>query len=176
VIDVRLFRRGGVPAEALAALGVQRSDHVIASARTRDGRWVVATAEDLIVGPLPAAASNGDVRRWPWERIGAAAWRDDALEVSASVQYQSPQRLVLRFDEPGRLPEAVRDRVTASIVVNEHVRIDGRRGVRIVGRRRAGQDELVWTLAFDRGLDADDPWIRGRAEEELARLRETTGM
>jgi hypothetical protein len=111
----------------------------------------------------------------PWERIGAASWRDDALEVSVSFPRRTPERLLLRFEEPGRLPEAVRDRVTASIVVNEHVRIDGRLGVRVVGRRRAGQDALVWTLAFDRGLDPDDPWVRGRAEEELARLREMTG-
>jgi hypothetical protein len=174
VIGVRLFRRGGVPPEALAVLGVQRSDHVIASARTTDGRWVVATSASLIVGSLDDGDSS-PARRLPWERIGAASWRDDALELSVSFPQHSPERMVLRFDEPQRLPEAVRDRVTSSIVVNEHVRIDGRLGVRIVGRRRPAQEALIWTLAFDRGLDPDDPWIRGRAEEELERLREMTG-
>jgi hypothetical protein len=173
VIAVRLFRRRGIPADALAALGMQRSDHAIAAARTTDGRWVVATGENLVVGPAPETSDN--VRRLPWEGIGAAAWRDDLLEVSVSFPRRPPERIALRFDEPGRLPEAVRDRVTASIVVNEHVRIDGRLGVRIVGRRRAGEDPLIWTLAFDRGLDVNDPWVRGRAEEELARLREMTG-
>jgi hypothetical protein len=172
VSDVRLFRRGGVPDEALAALGVERSDHVIASARTTDGRWVVATNSNLIVGP---ASTTGEVRRLPWERIGAAAWRDDTLEVSVSFPQRPRERILLRFEEPERLPEAVRDRVTASIVVNEHVAIDGRLGVRIVGRRRPGDDALAWTLTFDRGLDANDPWVRGRAEEELQRVREMTG-
>jgi hypothetical protein len=171
---VRLFRRHGIPADALAALGVRRDDHVIAAARTTDDRWVVATAENLIVGPSQVD-SAADVQRLPWERIGAAAWSDDVLEVSVSFPGRPRQRLALRFDEPGQLPEAVRDRVTASIVVNEHVRIDGRLGVRIVGRRRPRQDGLVWTMSFDRGLDPDDPWIRGRAEEELERLREMTG-
>lgn len=174
MIRVRLFRRSGVSSEALSALGVQRRDHVIASARTTDGRWVVATADTLIVGP-PADSDSDSARRLPWERIGAASWRDDALEVSVSFPQRQPERMVLRFDEPERLPEAVRDRVTSSIVVNEHVRIDGRLGVRIVGRRRPAQQALIWTLAFDRGLDPDDPWIRGRAEEELERLREMTG-
>jgi hypothetical protein len=172
VIGVRLFRGGGIPSDALTALGLQRGDHVIASARTTDGRWVVATASDLVVG----TNSNDDgVQRLPWERIGAASWRDDVLDVSVSYPRRRPERIVLRFAEPRRLPEAVRDRVTASIVVNEHVRIDGRLGVRIVGRRRPQEDGLVWTMAFDRGLDPDDPWVRGRAEEELQRLREMTG-
>ncbi len=171
MIDVQLFRRGGLPSGALTALGLRRRDHVIASARTTDGRWVAATVEGLIVGGV----DDGEPRRFPWERIGAASWRDDALDVSVSFPRLPPERIVLRFDKPGKLPEAVRDRVTSSIVVNEHVRIDGQLGVRIVGRRRPREDALVWTMAFDRGLDADDPWIRGRAEEELERLREMTG-
>jgi hypothetical protein len=173
VIGVRLFRRGGAPTDVLAELGVERGNHVIASARTTDGRWVVATTNDLIVGR--ASELGDEVRRLPWDRIGSAGWREDTLEVSVSFPRRPSQRIVLRFNEPGRLPEAVRDRVTSSIVINEHVRIDGRLGVRIVGRRRAGEEGLVWTLSFDRGLDANDPWVRGRAEEELQRVREMTG-
>ncbi len=85
----------------------------------------------------------------------------------------------LARDEPGRVPEAVRERVMSSIVVSERV-ILGDGGDRDAGHAsRVGgslpSTELHWTVTFDRGLDPSDPSLRAAADRELARMREWYG-
>jgi hypothetical protein len=83
--------------------------------------------------------------RLPWHDVLGATWDAEAealrLEVADGPRRE---RRVLVLDEPGLLPETVRERVQASIVLTRHVPLVGRRGVRIVARRAAGDDELVW--------------------------------
>jgi hypothetical protein len=81
------------------------------------------------------------------------------------------------LEEPGRVPEAVRERVTASIVVSERVDLglgedagDGP-AARITGRRPPQGGELRWVVTFDHGADPDDPALRAAADRELARIR-----
>ena len=48
-------------------------------------------------------------------------------------------------------------------------------GVRVVGRRRPGQDLLDWQLVYDAGTDLDDPLVRVQADELLLTARRTVG-
>ena len=65
--------------------------------------------------------------------------------------------------EPGRLLELVRERITASVVLQRHVPIAGKRGVRVIARRRAaGSRELSWLFEYDEGIDPDRPVRRPR--------------
>lgn len=143
----------------------------MAHARTPSGAPVVVTPEALY---LPQR--SGEVRRIAWDDVVSAVWESPVLEVleaGATV----PARVLL--EEPGRVPEAVRERVTSSIVVSERVLLatspEGDAGARISGRRLPASTELHWTVTFDLGLDPADPVLRAAADRELARMREWYG-
>jgi hypothetical protein len=89
------------------------------------------------------------------------------------------ERPVHRFtiEEPGRLLELVRERVTASVVLQRHVAITGGRGLRVIARRAPRGDQPVqWLYEYDRGIDPDDPDVRRIAEEALATARDDVGQ
>ena len=101
-----------------------------------------------------------------------AAWDEEGL----SVLTTSSERHRVELREPRLLPETVRERVNATIVVNKHVDLPGRGGVRLVARRPPGGEVLGWTLVFDDGLDPDDPGVRAQAEQALEGVRRSMGV
>lgn len=142
---------------------------MLAQARTPAGATVALTLQALY---LPQR--TGEVRRLPWAEVEHAAWDDPVLEVQVAGT-AAPVRILL--DPPGSVPEAVRERVTACIVVTEHVELatasGASAGARIIGRRPPdGQTDLRWTVIFDAGLDPADAQLRAAADRELARLRQ----
>lgn len=167
----RIFWRAGPPRAVVAALRLGKGERVIAWAQAADGGHVVATDRALVATGEPEL-------RLDWHEIAEATWREGVLRVvegrAAPGQRRPPTHSWL-LPQPGLLPDAVRDRVTSSIVVNQHVRLVGRSGVRILGRRAHGADELVWTLRFDPDLDPADPQVRALADAELADLRARLG-
>jgi hypothetical protein len=157
---VPLFRRGPAKAD-LAALAVPSDARVLAWSRTAQGDLLAATRFGLhLPGPVTV----------PWHEVIKATWKDGELRVQAADG-------VRRFElaEPGRLPEVVRERVTASIVISEKHQLPGGGGVRIVARRRAGGGPLLWAAHFDAGLDPDDPGLRAQADELIDAARERLG-
>ncbi|MEU8269812.1 hypothetical protein AB0B89_21965 [Sphaerisporangium sp. NPDC049002] len=150
-----------LPAEAGVTL--EAGERVLVHARTPDGSYVVATDRALrLPGESPL----------PWYRIDRALWDEEGLRVVATDGTE--RRMTL--PDPGRLPEAVRERVTSSILANRHVRLGDRGGVRLVARRVPGQDAAEWELIFDQGLDSTDPGLRAAAEQALEELRRNLGI
>lgn len=165
---MRLFRHGGLPPEARGGLRLEPGERAITYGVTQDGAYVVATDRAL---HLPTGPRVG------WERVEHAAWQGGWLHVRETAELgEQAREHHVRLAEPRALPEAVRERVQASIVVNQYARLDAERGVRIVGRRRPGDDVVVWTLVFDAGLDPRDPGLRAHAEQVLEDVRRQTGM
>ena len=83
---------------------------------------------------------------------------------------------VLTVEEPGRLLELLRERVTASVVLQRHVPLEGRRGVRVIARRAPRGDQPVeWLYEYDEGIDPDDPAVRFEAERALEAARDELG-
>ncbi len=161
---MRWTRRPALPPEARDALPLQSRERVLASARLADGTWVAATRRALL---LPG-------RRIEWVTIAHAEWsdEDDALLVDQLGGPDGlPQRHRLVLDEPGRLPEVLRERVTSSIVASRHIPVVGRAGVRIVARRVPGQDDLVWQVVVDRELDPGDERVQAAGETGISALR-----
>ncbi len=142
---------------------LEAGERVLVHARTADGGYVVATDRAL---RLPAGAPL------PWYRIDRAVWDEEGLLV---VGTDGTQRRV-DLPDPGRLPEAVRERVTSSILASRHVRLGDRGGVRLVARRVPGQDAAEWEFVFDAGLDPADPGLRAAAEQALEELRRNLGV
>jgi len=132
-----------------------------------DGALVVATDRSLV---LPEA--GGATRAVRWESVAQASWQDDRLEVIESGGVGRGRRTtVLSVLRPGALPEALRERVTATIVVSEHVDLVGERGARITARRSPGGSDLTWVVTFDAGLDPRDPALREAADAAVVRLK-----
>ncbi|GAA3813864.1 hypothetical protein GCM10022226_38290 [Sphaerisporangium flaviroseum] len=148
---------------AEAGVTLEPGERVLVHARTPDGGYVMATERALrLPGEEPL----------PWHRIDRALWDDEGLRVVATDGTE--WRMAL--PDPGRLPEAVRERVTSSILANQYVRLGDLGGVRLVARRVPGQDAAEWDLVFDRGLDSADPGVRAAAEQALEELRRNLGV
>lgn len=140
------------------------AEAVLAQGRLTTGEEVQATRLDLLV---PSRAL-----RLPWDRVTAATWNDPTLHVIASGTTYD-----FDLEDPGLLPEVIRERVQASILVTEHVDLRGDAGARFSARRAPfGDTEIRWTVTFDAGLDPLDPELRALAERVLERLRQTYGV
>jgi hypothetical protein len=166
---VRLSRRLELPPDARDALPLHRRERVLTAARLIDGTWVAATQRALL---LPG-------RRVEWSTITHAEWSDDGATLTVDefgTAGGDPGTCRLVLDEPGRLPEVVRERVTASIVASRHAAVRGRAGVRVVARRAPGSDEVVWQVVVDRELDPADPGVQAASEAAIADLRRELGL
>ncbi|NJP90044.1 hypothetical protein HCN51_11385 [Nonomuraea sp. FMUSA5-5] len=155
-----IFRR--LPADVRKSLDTERGERVLTFAQSADGH-VVATN---------LALHLSDGTRVPYEEIDKASWDEEGVRVLTTAGARHFERI----SEPRMLPETVRERVNSTIVVNKHVSLPGRGGVRLVARRRPGGDVLGWTLVFDDGLDPSDPGVRAQAEQALEGVRRSMGV
>jgi len=140
--------------------------------------WTETTAGEVLAGTREALYLPGV--RLAWEDVEAADWdRDTGLFRVAEVGRWGEARREHRYaiDEPRRLPELVRERVTASVLLVRHVPIDGRRGLRVIARRAPGGDRGVrWVYEYDAGIAPDDPTVRLAAEAALEAARDEVGL
>jgi hypothetical protein len=146
---------------------VPAGERLLAWGSCDDGAFVVATDRSLVL-PEP----GGGTRAVRWESVAQASWQDERLEVVETGGGGRGRRTtVLEVLEPGALPETLRERVTSTIVVSEHVDLVGEQGARITARRSPGGADLTWVVTFDAGLDARDPVLREAADAAVARLK-----
>lgn len=161
--------RTSVPGAVKAKLTIERGERILASDRDASDRWWVGTNLALHV---PDETGH---RRLPWERIDAVRWdRDDeVLRITETAPFGEPTpTTTARLEPSSRLLRLVRERVMASIVVNRHVPLYGKEGVRVLARRRPGTDDpLLWSMAFDASVDPADPAVLADAEAALDHIR-----
>jgi uncharacterized protein RhaS with RHS repeats len=138
--------------------------------------WTTAT-DGTVIGGTRDALYLPD--RLPWEQVEVADWdRDTATFRVREVGTWGKPRTehIFTVDEPGRLLQLVRERVTASVVLQRHVPVRGSRGVRVIARRAPGRhEELSWVYEFDEGVDPEDPEVRRIAAEALVTARQELG-
>jgi hypothetical protein len=162
-VRLRRARRTGPPVE------VQPGERVLAWASSPAG--VVAGTRDALYLPGPG--------RIPWEQVEAADWDlgSETLRVREVGTWGEPRpSYALVLTEPARLLQLIRERVTATVVLQRHVPIHGKRGVRVIARRApAGERELTWLFEYDEGVDPADPFVDHAAQEALAAAREEVG-
>ena len=166
--------RKGWGRAAAPSVPVGPGEKVLASSTATDGTVLAGTRDAFYV------VAGGETRRVPWEQVEAADWdRDTDTFRLSEVGTWGDQRPVHTavLTEPGRLLELVRERVTASVVLQRHVPVSGRRGLRVIARRApSGTGGVQWVYEYDEGLDPDDPAVREAARATLEAMRSEVGL
>ncbi len=73
------------------------------------------------------------------------------------------------------LPETLRERVQASVVLAQRIELGPRRWAKAVLRQDLGSGDLVEQVVLGRGVRADDAEMTARTDAALAYLREQVG-
>jgi hypothetical protein len=134
---------------------LEGDERLLAAAAVAGGGHLVVTTWGIW---LPGADA-----RVGWQRVSKATWGNGALVVVQADEEELAPGVVLladhpprrlRLAEPGRVPEVVHERVTASIRSRHHRDLpDG--GAWFVQRKVPGRDGVVLQVRPDPGTDAD---------------------
>jgi hypothetical protein len=149
-----------------------RGEKVLASAEAADGSWVLGSRRSLVL------VLESGVQRLAWEEIEDAAWDKDAarLRVVGIGEYgRSRPSYTFDMEDPARLLQLVRERVTASIVLQRRVLVRGSLGLTVIGRRSPVGGPVAWMHAYDPGLDPLDPEVSAVADDALAQAQAEVG-
>jgi hypothetical protein len=169
----RFFGGSPVPDEVVARAGLRRGEKPLAHAATTDGTWLLGTRDALVI------VEPAETLRVPWERVETADWdrEEDRLRV-AEVGDFGRVRPVHSFTvtEPGQLLAMVRERVTASVLIQRRVVVAGSRGLTVIARRAPrGDGQVIWACEYDTGLDPQDPAVRDVADRAVRAAQDELG-
>ena len=170
------FRRSPrAPSEVVERARLEPDERILAACEARDGSWLLGTRDALHVVP-PSDAG----RRVAWEWVERADWsKDDARLRVVEVGEFGRERPVHVFevDDPGVFLQLVRERVTASVVLQRRVVVSGKKGLYVIARRAPrGSGEITWAYEFDREVDPAEPGVLEAAEEGLRRAAQEIGL
>ena len=161
-----------VPAQVRAALQLAPGERVLSWGREQgSGTIVVATNHHLYA---VSAAGERVVAR-PWHEVDAGSWSSDLGQLTVTwVDQSRPAQWTL--GDASLLPETVRERVQASVVLAQRVDLGNRRGVRVVIRQDLASGDLAEQVVPGRGVRRDDPEVQAATAAALADLREQVGL
>jgi hypothetical protein len=160
------------PAVILDAASLERGERVLAFAQD-DDRWLLGTrlAIHVVIAGEPAV-------RLRWESVQAADWTkdDSTLRLSDVGEFGAPRSTwVFVLEDPALLLQLIRERVTASVVLQRGVLIDGKLGFKVIGRRSPDGGPIAWMHEYDAGIDPDLPAVQAAAAAALAAARSDVG-
>lgn len=130
---------------------------------------------DVVLTSLGVWLPEG--RRVSWHLVSKAGWGDGAISLIEADEAEELDGVVLlrdrpprrlRLAEPGRVPQVVHERVTASVRTRHHRDLPGG-GAWFVQRKVPGRDGTVLQVRPDPGADLD--LVRGLAAEVGRTLR-----
>jgi hypothetical protein len=173
-----LFKREPLPDSITQSLDLIPGERVLAFGTDPLGRYVIATTEGVHLQRRPPAYSRLD-----WSSIRHASFDSMALRLDVDQPNSeggvTATALKVPLLDHGDLPQVVRDRIMASIALQQHVALRGRLGVTVAARRQPGSDELQWGVTYDQGLDPTDPAdpdLAADAADAMARVRADSGL
>jgi len=170
--SLRRDRPEKVPQVARDALELGRGERLLAWARDETTGAVVVAGNHR----LYAVSQAGEVvLDRPWHLVDAGSWSHDAFLLTVTwVDRQRPAQWVLK--EASLLPETLRERVQASVVLAQKVDLGERRSARAVIRQDLATGELVEQVVLGRNVRAADPGVEEQTQAALAYLKEQVGL
>ncbi len=166
-----LFGVGHAPALPLDVREAVGRPRALAACRDDGGGWLVGTRDALI----HVAESE---RRWPWEQVLRAEWDQESeqLTVVPVGDFGHPvEQVILELHDASDLLTLVRERVSASIVLQRWVTVSGKRGFQVFARRPPSGGRLVWAFELDEGVDPQAPDVQELLDQALREAQESLG-
>jgi hypothetical protein len=172
----RRASRAELAQDIVQALELARGERVLAYAvDDNTGAYVIATAYALAV--VTSTGERTVRRRWlsvdagSWEPETATltlTWADGGRAGQWSFRSQEGQQT--------RLPETLRERVQASVVLSTSLTLGDRRTGRVAIRQDFATRELISQTILGRHTRADDPEVQAHVQAALAHLRDQVGL
>lgn len=169
----RRASRPELPAPIAAALDLAKGERALAfGIDDHTGGYVVATTHALAV-----VASNGErALRRRWLSVDAAAWEPDTAGLTVTWADRSRGGQWSFRDQVTRLPETLRERVQASVVLSTRLTLGDRRTGRVAIRQDFATRELIAQTILGPYARADDPEVQAHVQAALAHLRDQVGL
>lgn len=163
-------RRSQIPSEATASISTGSGERLLTHGVVRDGGWVVASNHRLY-----AVAADGEVEfARPWHQVDAGTWDQDSGVLG--VTWVGPDEdSSWTLEEGSMVPEMLRERVQASVVIAERVPLPGKAVARAVIRQNLATSDLVPQVILGRGVRSSDPVVAESARATLDYLKEQVG-
>jgi hypothetical protein len=156
-----------------AALELAQGERVLAFAvDDNTGGYVVATTYALAV-VTPTAERT--VRR-RWLSVDAGSWEPETATLTVTwADGGRPGQWSFR-DQRTLLPETLRERVQASVVIATRLTLGDRRAGRVAIRQDFATRELIAQTILGRYGRDDDPEVQAHVQAALAHLRDQVGL
>jgi hypothetical protein len=169
----RPTRPGALPAAARATLGDRTREKVLAwGVDDHSGDVVVAGAHHVfVVSPAGELAFDR-----PWHLVDGGAWDSDEEALTVTWVDGSPATRWVFRGAATYIPETLRERVQASVVLAETVRLGGRRTARVVIRQDLASGGMLAQTLLGPGVRAADPEVREATTDAVDRLKEQVGL
>ena len=142
---------------------IPKGDQALAAAQARDGRWLIGTRGRLFIVAT-------QVRELGWDQIEDASWNGESgvLSIRLLAPFGEPiEAIRFELEDSARLLQLVRERISASIIVQWRAEISPGLGFRVLGRRNPVGGPLAWMTVFDEGVDPESPQVKAAVEEAL---------
>ncbi|MEO3938859.1 hypothetical protein V3N99_19185 [Dermatophilaceae bacterium Soc4.6] len=168
-----------LPAQVRGALDLQAHEKVLAAARDTDtGAWLLATTYAVALVDPSAVTEDGQLAvtwRRPWHEVDRGTWARESSQLTITWAASSARPGQWRLGEEALFLQVLRERVQASVVLAQDLRLAGRRTGRAVIRQDLTTGDLVEQVVLGRGV-REDAETEAAATVALAWLREQVGM
>jgi len=197
-----LFRRRTsrpeLPPAVTAACELARGERVLAfGIDDNTGRYVVATTFAVAVvtdNRKTGSKTTGDrktgdrttgskttgtaerVLRRAWLLVDAGSWEPETATLTVTWTDGARAGQWSFRDQLTRLPETLRERVQASVVIATRLTLGDRRNGRVAIRQDFETRELIPQTVLGRYTRADDPEVAAHVEAALTHLRDQVGL
>lgn len=158
---------------AVEALGLGKGERVLQFATdATTGDHVVATNWAIAV-----VSPEGELRwRRPWHEVDTGVWQDETSALTVTwVDGRRPTQWSFG-EQQTLLPETLRERVQASVVLSSVLDLGPRRRGRAVIRQDLATRELLSQTVLGPGVRSDDPRVMAQVRSVLDDLREQVGL
>jgi hypothetical protein len=172
-IFTRRVPRAELPPAIAETLELAKGERVLAfGIDDNTGGYLVATTYAFSV---VSSTAERLVRR-RWLSVDAAAWEPETATLTVTWADGGRGAQWTISDQLTRLPETLRERVQASVVLSTRLTLGDRRTGRVAIRQDFATRELVAQTLLGPYARADDPEVQAHVQAALAHLRDQVGL
>ncbi|HKJ11603.1 MAG TPA: hypothetical protein VJ976_04335 [Ornithinimicrobium sp.] len=156
-------------------LSLQRGESVLAAAQDDTSpEWLVLTTFRVLV--VVEAGTVGMERGW--HEVATGAWDPESATLSLSWVggVRAMQWVLGTRTGPGRVPQVLRERVSASVVQAREVSVGPRRTARVSVRSVLRTRELIDQVVWGPGSSPTDAELVAEVEKVRAEVRTAVGL